>query len=127
MPSNIDILRALINDQAKAEFPDDSTIQTFLSTAATIEGVDGDGNILLAASLAVGSLVGKYASVETKSLNIGGFQTTVGRSQVRMLEQQRQAFYQMYLDQPAFAIAEESSTDLNYWLMIRNQILKEEI
>ncbi len=122
--TNVEILRLLINDQAKVEFPDDSSIQGFLTAAAMREGLTGDGDMMLAASLAIGSLVAKYASVETQSVSIGGFQTSQGRSQVRMLEQQRAAFYQMYLDQPAFAIAEEASTHMNYWLQIRNQIVK---
>jgi hypothetical protein len=124
-----DKLRLLINDQAKAEFTDDE-IQGFLDTAATLEStvagvaISGNGNLILAAYLATQSLVVKYSSVETRSVSIGGFQTSIGRSQVRMLEQQAERWYELYLNTPAFAIAEENNSAYNQLQMIRNAILR---
>lgn len=123
-------LRLLINDQASAEFTD-GEIQGFLDAAAKVESIaagttiSGNGNVILAAYLATQSLVVKYASVETRSVSIGGFQTSIGRSQVRMLEQQAARWYELYLNTPAFAIAEENNTDYNQLMMIRNSILRQ--
>lgn len=128
--NNITALRLLINDQSSKEFTDDADIQGFLDAAAVLESatagaqISGDGNLILAAYLAVQSLVAKYASVSTQSLSVGGFQASLGRSQVRMLEQLAKAWYDLYLNTPAFAIAEENNTDYNALMMIRNQVLR---
>jgi hypothetical protein len=130
---NITALRVLINDQDAKEFTADTDIQVFLDTAAQIESaaagtlLPGDGNLLLAASLALQSLVTKYGSIPIQEVSIGGFQSSVGRTQVRFLEQQAQRFYDMYIDTPAFAIIEENNCGYNELTIIRNWVLRNEI
>src|SRR3954470_15112877 len=98
--TDVDKLRLLLNDPTKTEFTDDE-IQGLFDVAATIESttagvsISGNGNLILAAYLGTQSLVVKYASVETRSASIGGFQASQGRSQVRMLEQQAQRWYDL--------------------------------
>ncbi len=129
--SNIQALRYLINDQTAIEF-DDIGIQSFLDAAAAIESsaagtpISGDGNILLAASLATQSLVVKYSTIPIQEVSIGGFQSSVGRTQARFLETQADRFYQMYIDTPAFAIAEENNSGFNELTIIRNFVLRTE-
>ena len=127
--TNLQALRILINDPSLAEFTDDQ-LQGFLIAAAITESavagvsISGDGNLLLSASLATQALVVKYAKIQVQEVSIGGFQTSQGRRQVRMLEQQADRFYQMYLDAPAFAVAEENNTDYNEFYILREQIMK---
>jgi len=128
---DITALRFLINDSEGKEF-DDNGIQSFLDAAAQIESsaagtpIAGNGNILLAASLATQSLVVKYGSIPVQEVSIGGFQTSAGRTQVRYLESQADRFYQMYIDTPAFAIAEENNSGYNELTIIRNWVLRNE-
>jgi hypothetical protein len=128
MPTTgITSLRLLINDQSASEFTDNE-LQTFLDTAGyTGEGDPVDAAIFLAAALASNSLVVKYGSVPVQEVSIGGFQTSAGRTQVRYLQQQADRFYQLYIDTPAFAIAEENLSGFNELEIIRNWVLRNEI
>ena len=125
-------LRVLINDMESTEFSDDQ-LQAFLDAAATVESsaagatISGNGNLFLAASLAVRSLVTKYASIPIQEVSIGGFQASVGRTQARFLEAQADAWYQLYIDTPAFAIAEENLSGFNELTIIRNFVLRTEL
>jgi hypothetical protein len=120
-------LRLLINDQTSTEFTD-SQLQTFLDTAGyTGEGDPIDSAIFLAASIATNALVVKYGSVQIQEVSLGGFQASQGRSQVKYLQQQADRFYQLYIDTPAFAIAEENLSGFNELEIIRNWVLRNEI
>ena len=130
--SNQDALRVLINDSDAKEFTTDQ-IQSFLDQASTIESsaagtpLTGDGNLLLAAFLATQSLVVKYSTIPIQEVSIGGFQTSAGRTQVRMLEAQADRWYQAYIDTPAFAIAEDNLSGFNELTIIRNWVLRNEV
>lgn len=130
--TNLQALRVLINDSDGKEFDDDQ-IQGFLDIAASVESavaatpISGDGNLLLAASFATQSLVVKYGSIPVQEVSIGGFQTSVGRTQARFLEQQAERWYQMYIDTPAFAMIEENNCGFNELTIIRNFVLRTEL
>jgi hypothetical protein len=117
-------LRVLLNDQTAAEFAD-SDLQVFLDTAG-FTGVAGDSTIYLAAMLATQSLVVKYASLPVHQVSIGGFETSLGRTQARFLESQADRWYQLYLDAPACGVAEENLSGFNELTIIRNWVLKHE-
>jgi len=128
MPTpGVTALRLLINDQNATEFQD-SDLQIFLDSAGyTGDGDPVDSALFLAASLASNSLVVKYGSVPVQEVSIGGFQTSAGRTQVGYLQQQADRFYQLYIDTPAFAIAEENLSGFNELEIIRNWVLRNEI
>jgi hypothetical protein len=123
--TGIALLRILINDQNSAEFQD-SELQGFLD-AAEYSGDVGDSAIFLAASLATNSLVVKYGSIPVQEVSIGGFQTSAGRTQVRYLEAQADRFYQLYIDAPAFGIAEDNVSSFNELAILRNWILRTQL
>lgn len=129
---SIQTLRILINDMDSAEFTD-AQIQGFLDAALAYESsvagtpLTGDGNFFLAAHLAVSSLVTKYSSIPVQQVSIGGFQTSLGRTQARFLEGQAQRWYDLYINTPAFAIIEENNCGFNELTIIRNWVLRNEI
>lgn len=126
------MLRVLINDMESKEFTDDQ-IQGFLDTASQYESsvaqtpLTGDGDLILAAFFATQSLVVKYSTIAVQEVSVGGFQTSVGRTQVRMLEAQADRWFQAYIDKPAFAIVEENNCGFNELTIIRNWVLRNEI
>jgi len=125
-------LRVLINDMDSKEFTD-AQLQSFFDVAATYESaaagtpIAGNGSIFLAAAFATESLVVKYATIPITEVSIGGFQTSVGRTQARFLEQQAERWRDLYYNTPAFAIIEENNCGFNELTIIRNWILRNEI
>jgi len=121
----VNALRILLNDQSAVEFTD-SELQTFLDIAQ-FSGTLDDSALFLAASLGTNSLVVKYGSIPVQEVSIGGFQTSAGRTQVRYLESQADRFYQLYIDAPAFAIAEDNLSAFNELAILRNWILRTQL
>jgi hypothetical protein len=122
---SVSALRILLNDQSSTEFTD-SELQTFLDIAQ-YSGVLSDSALFLAASLGTNSLVVKYGSIPVQEVSIGGFQTSAGRTQVRYLESQADRFYQLYIDAPAFGIAEDNLSSFNELAILRNWILRTQL
>ena len=126
MPSlGISALRLLVNDQSSLEFSD-SELQSFLDIAQ-FSGALSDSALFYAASLATKSLVVKYASIPIQEVSIGGFQTSVGRTQAKYLEAQADKFYQFYVDAPAFGIAEQNLSSFNELAILRGWILRTQL
>src|SRR6266567_1883799 len=112
--TDIEKVRVLIGDTQATEFAD-SDIQVYLD----IEG----GDLLLSAALALDTLVAR-ADVTPHQVSIGKFQYSAGRTQIRQLTQQAEAFRKRAYETPAFAIAEENLSEFNQLILIRNWILK---
>ena len=113
-----DRVRVLIGDDpadvSKREFTDDE-----LGVFLDIE----QGDLLLAAALALDAMAAK-ADITPHQVSIGKFQYSAGRTQIRQLTQQAEAFRQRAYNTPAFGVIQENLNTTNALLMLRNSILR---
>lgn len=118
-------VRLLIGDQLSAAFTDDE-IQTFLDLRSAEAGYNDQ--FYMAAYLALKSLASKV-SVALRSggtsVKIGDFETStdIGNLSKAILEQ-AQGYYDLVMNTPAFAIAEENLSQFNELTIIRNWMFR---
>jgi len=93
----------------------DNDIQVFLDVSG--------GSLFLAAALALDSLAAR-AEATPHQVTIGRFQYSAGRTQIRQLTAQAEAFRKLEYDTPACAIIEDNNSDFAALEMVRNQILR---
>jgi hypothetical protein len=117
--TDVQAVRTLIGDQGAASFTD-AEIQLFLdSTGETFPGA----GYFYAASMALNALAGKIGT-NLKEIRLGDFMDSSGKNQVTALRAQADAWYQLYLDEPAWAVIENNVSDFNALVIIRNFVLR---
>jgi hypothetical protein len=116
--TDADKVRVLIGDND----PDTNKWQFADADLATYLDVE-QGDLLLAAALALDAMAAK-ADVTPHQVSIGKFQYSAGRTQIRQLTQQAEAFRKRAYETPAFAVIEENLSTVNELLLLRNQILR---
>jgi hypothetical protein len=111
-------LRILIGDnpadESQQEFSDEE-LGVFLDVE--------NGELLLAAAMALDALAAK-ADITPHQVSIGKFQYSAGRTQIRQLTAQAEAFRKRAYETPAFAMIEENLSDANQYVILRDQILR---
>jgi hypothetical protein len=93
----------------------DTQIQAFLDLQS--------GSVFYAAATACDSLASKVGA-NLKEVRIGDFTDYSGKNQVTSLQAQAKAFRDWEDNTPAFSIAEEGLSEFNYYIMVRNNILR---
>jgi len=111
-------VRILIGDD-----PADHSQQQFTDDELGVYLEIENGELLLAAALALDTLASK-ADITPHQVSIGKFQYSAGRTQIRQLTAQAEAFRKRAYETPAFAMIEENLSDSNQYLILRNQILR---
>jgi hypothetical protein len=111
-------VRVLIGDDNP-----DSSKQTFTDDELQVYLDIENGELLLAAALALDTMASK-ADVTPHQVSIGKFQYSAGRTQIRQLTQQAEAFRNRAYNTPAFAMIEENLSDMNQLIILRNSILR---
>ena len=81
------------------------------------------GDLLLAAALALDAMAAK-ADITPHQVSIGKFQYSAGRTQIRQLTQQAEAFRKRAYETPAFAVIEENLSSMNELIILRNWVLR---
>src|SRR5690242_9592496 len=112
--TDIEKVKTLIGSLNAEQFSNED-IQTFLDLQA--------GDVILAAALALDSLAARQDS-QPKQVSIGKFQYSVGRSQIKPLREQAEAFRQLAWNTPACLVIEENLSEFNYYEMLRNWAMK---
>lgn len=132
----ITILRTLLGDVAAALFSDQDLNVFLQMSGANMTPLSNPPNngtndtsfglvteYFLAASLALNAVASKVAA-NLLEVRIGDFMDSSGRNQVKALRDASDAYKQMYLDTPAWAIIESNESDLNALITIRNFVLR---
>jgi hypothetical protein len=116
--NDTDKVRVLIGDD-----PTDITKRQFTDDQIAVYLEVEDGDLLLAAALALDTLAAK-ADVTPHQVTIGKFQYSAGRTQIRQLTLQAEAFRKRAYETPAMAFIEENFSGMNELIILRNQILR---
>ncbi len=116
--TDTDSVRVLIGDD-----PVDVSKQSFTDEEIGVFLDVEQGDLLLASALALDAMAAK-ADITPHQVSIGKFQYSAGRTQIRQLTQQAEAFRQRAYNTPAFAVIEENLSSVNALLMLRNSILR---
>lgn len=117
--SDVAAVSLLIGDPTNVKFTT-TQIQQFCAAAL----VDGPGaEYFLAASMAMRSQAASVGS-NLQEVRIGDFMDSSGRNKVSALNAAADAFFQLYIDSPAWAVIEEDSCDFNALVSIRNFVLR---
>lgn len=111
-----DKVRVLIGDylQTPSTFSDDE-IGVFLDVTG--------GSLFLAAAVGLDAMAAKQ-DVTPVEFSIGKYQQSTGRTQIRQLTQQAEAFRQLEYNTPAYAIIETDNSSFAQMEIIRNRILR---
>lgn len=124
--TDIQKVRLLIGDQASAAFTDDADIQAFLDLWSIYAGTNDQ--LYMASYLALKSLGAKLVIALRgggSSVKIGDFEFS---NQVTGISKafldQAQGYYDLVMNTPAFAIAEENLSSFNELIIIDNFIYK---
>jgi hypothetical protein len=114
--SDSDKVRVLIGDylQTPSTFSDDE-IGVFLDVTG--------GSLFLAAAVGLDTMAAKQ-DVTPVEFSIGKYQQSTGRTQIRQLTQQAEAFRQLEYNTPAYAIIETDNSSFAQLDIIRNRILR---
>jgi hypothetical protein len=114
--SDSDKVRVLIGDylQTPPTFSDDE-IGVFLDVTG--------GSLFLAAAVGLDTMAAKQ-DVTPVEFSIGKYQQSTGRTQIRQLTQQAEAFRQLEYNTPAYAIIETDNSSFAQMDIIRNRILR---
>lgn len=114
--SDSDKVRVLIGDyqQTPATFSDDE-IGVFLDVTG--------GSLFLAAAVGLDTMAAKQ-DVTPVEFSIGKYQQSTGRTQIRQLTQQAEAFRQLEYNTPAYAVIETDNSSFARLEIIRNRILR---
>jgi hypothetical protein len=115
--TDVDKVRVLIGDD-----PTDITKRQFTDDQIAVYLEVEEGDLLLAAALALDTLAAK-ADVTPHQVTIGKFQYSAGRTQIRQLTLQAEAFRKRAYETPAMAMIEENF-GVNELQILRNQILR---
>lgn len=112
-----DRVRVLIGDynQGANQTFDDDEIQVFLDVTG--------GSLFLAAAVALDSMAAQQ-DVTPVQFVIGKYEQSTGRTQIRQLTQQAEAFRQLEYNTPAWAIIETDNSPFTALEIIRNRILR---
>ena len=102
------------SDTSKQTFSDDE-IQVFLDATG--------GSLFLAAAVGMDTLAAKQ-DVTPVEFSIGKYQQSTGRTQIRQLTQQAEAFRQLEYNTPAWVIIEVNNYSFDELEIIRNRILR---
>ena len=122
----VQTVRLLIGDAASAAFTADSDIQAFLDLNSLYAGTNDQ--FYMAAYLALKSL-GARLMIALRgggsSVKIGDFEFSSEVSGIaKAFLDQAQGYYDLVMNTPAFAIAEENLSSFNELRIIENWILK---
>jgi hypothetical protein len=111
-----DRVRVLIGDfnQTSPTFSD-AEIGVFLEVTG--------GSLFLAAAVGLDTMAAKQ-DVTPVEFSIGKYQQSTGRTQIRQLTQQAEAFRQLEYNTPAYAIVETDNSSFAQLDIIRNRILR---
>jgi hypothetical protein len=114
--SDRDKVRVLIGDylQTSPTFSNDE-IDVFLDVTG--------GSLFLAAAVGLDTMAAKQ-DVTPVEFSIGKYQQSTGRTQIRQLTQQAEAFRQLEYNTPAYAIIETDNSSFAQLEIIRNRILR---
>ncbi len=124
--TSIEIVRLLIGDQASLAFTSDADIQAFLDLNSQYAGTNDQ--FYMAAYLALNSL-GSRLIVALRgggsSVKIGDFEFSSDISSLgKAFIDQGKGYYDLVMNAPAFAIAEENLSSFNELRIIENWFLR---
>jgi hypothetical protein len=127
--TDIQTVRLLIGDQASAAYTSDADIQQFLDLNSIYAGFNDQ--FYMAAYLALKSLGAKLVILLRgggSSVKIGDFEfsSEVGNISKAFLDQ-AQGYYDLVMNTPAFAIAEENLSVFNELIIIENWIYRTQL
>lgn len=113
-------VRTLIGDVTMPQTFTDEQIGLF-NTLALVSGPGAE--YFYAASMALASLCALNSATLTE-VRLGDFSDSSGRNKAAALKNAADAYYKLYIEAPAWAIAETNESDFNALIIIKNYVLR---